>query len=738
MTRGARRARALFAHEPLSGAHAAEPVGLAALPVWMIRWILSHRRAILVGLHVMLVPIVYATAFSLRFDSQVPPAYIHAFWVTMPLLLVLRLSVFAGFRQYNGWWRHVGLYDLTQLLKAVTVSSLLFGLVTIVGHAFGWIPGVALPRSVLLLDWGTSILCFGGVRFGVRWLREREVTGSWPRGGRRTLIIGADSTADRLLRQVRLDSDSGIHPVGLVDDNFDKRGMQIHGVPVLGRLADLRSLVVQHRVELLVVAMTAASREQMTQIMQYCAGLGVEFKIVPSLRELIDGTTRLSQIRAVRIEDLLGRMPVTTDLGPVDADLEGRVVAITGGAGSIGSELARQVCRSKPRRVLLLEQAESPLYFVHLELQERHPELDIVPVMVDVANHRQLERVFEQHRPDYVLHAAAYKHVPMMEANVAEAVRNNVIGTWAVAECAVRYGAEKVVMISTDKAVNPSSVMGATKRAAERLVLEWPDFQRSATDFRVVRFGNVLGSNGSVIPLFKQQIAAGGPLTVTHPETTRYFMTIPEAVQLVLQAASLPETQGSIAMLEMGAPVRILEMAEHLVRLSGLEPYADIPIVFTGLRPGEKLHEELTPRFVATVPTSIDKIHMLQGTSAGGLGGHGAADSRVSVSPTIEMALVALESAIETNDLVELFAALRALVPEWTVRASDGNVSRSAYEMQQESAPSLLSSPRRNGYVHDRPVPSGQVILANSLEPYRQTGTRMPTHSLEHEHAPPL
>ncbi|MGI8508434.1 MAG: polysaccharide biosynthesis protein [Gemmatimonadaceae bacterium] len=655
---------------------------------------LRHRRIILVGLHVVLIPLIYATAFALRFDGRVPPHYVNAFWATLPLIFVLRLGVFATMKQYNGWWRHVGLYDLAELFKAVTISSVLFLLAVIVLRTVAGIPSTQVPRSVLLLDWGTAILCFGGIRFGVRWMREREITGSWRRGGKRTLIIGADNTADRLLRQVRLDRESGIYPVGLVDDSVSKIGLQIHGVPVLGRLADLKRLVVQHRIELVVVAVTAATRQEMTQIVQYCAGLGVEFKIVPSLRELLDGTARLTQLRTVRIEDLLGRAPVILDLARVKADLEDSVVAITGGAGSIGSEIARQVARFRPRQLLLLEQAESPLYFVHLELKEKFPDLDVVPLIADITNQPQLERIFARYRPDYVLHAAAYKHVPLMEANALIAVHNNVIGTLSVADCAGRHGVKKVVMISTDKAVNPSSVMGATKRASERLVLEWPELRRSNTDFRVVRFGNVLGSNGSVVPLFKRQIADGGPVTVTHPDTTRYLMTIPEAVQLVLQAAALPEAAGRISMLEMGEPIRILDMAEHLIRLSGLEPYTEMPIVFTGLRPGEKLHEELMSQLFTTMPTAIEKIHIMHRNDIDGA--------------SIRIGLSRLQAAVQTGDVNELLSALHTLVPEWTTPVGDEALHESQvtplHEVTHERDVSDRFAPGRRRAVADVPV----------------------------------
>ena len=631
---------------------AAAPGAQSALPSAVPEFVLRQRRVLLVGLHVVLVPLVYAAAFALRFDGAVPGPYVATFWATLPLLLVVRLGVFAVFRQYNGWWRHAGLYDLGELGKAAAVSAALFWAANELAGRSALLGGPRLPHSVVLLDLGATVLCLGGLRFGIRWARERAVTAAWPRGGRRTLIVGADVTAERLLRQLRLEADGAMYPVGLVDDHPAKAGVRLHGVPVLGTVADLARLVPRHAVELVVVAVTAATRQEMARIVGHCAGLGVDFKIVPSLRELLDGTARLHEPRTVRIEDLLGRAPVALDLDDVRADLTGSVVLITGGAGSIGAELARQVARFGPRRLVLLDQAESPLFFVHRELVERHPDLDVRPVVADIVNPRQLERAFARHRPDYVLHAAAYKHVPMMEANVVEAVQNNVLGTFAVADCAVRYGAKKFVMISTDKAVNPSSVMGASKRAAERLVLEYPDFRRAATDFRAVRFGNVLGSNGSVVPIFTQQIAAGGPVTVTHPDTTRYFMTIPEAVQLVLQASALPEATGRIAMLEMGEPVRILEMAEQLIRLSGLEPHTEMPIVFTGLRPGEKLHEELMTRGCVTGSTTVDKIRVLREPPAN------AAPAAAAVAR--------LRAAVQAGTAGEALGALYALVPEWT------------------------------------------------------------------------
>jgi FlaA1/EpsC-like NDP-sugar epimerase len=404
------------------------------------------------------------------------------------------------------------------------------------------------------------------------------------------------------------------------------------------------------RAQLIVIAIPSASRAEMQRLVDRCMESAVEFKIVPSLRELLEGRAKPGQLRNVRIEDLLGREPVELDLERVRSGLRGRTVLVTGGAGSIGSELARQAAEAGVGRLVLVDQAESPLYFVHLELARAYPALQVVPHVADITDVGRMEEIFAAHRPAYVFHAAAYKHVPLMETNVVEAVRTNVFGTLCVAERAARHGAETFVLISTDKAVNPSSVMGASKRIAERIVLGWRSLRTSGTDFRAVRFGNVLGSDGSVVPLFERQLAAGGPLTVTHPEVTRYFMTIPEAVQLVLQATALPEAAGRIAMLEMGEPVRIVELAENLIRLSGMEPYRDVPIVFSGLREGEKLHEELMSDVESTVPTAVQKIRVVQTVEDAAGAVHAGVDR--------------LLAAAEVGGRDDLLVGICALVPE--------------------------------------------------------------------------
>ncbi|HET7564407.1 MAG TPA: nucleoside-diphosphate sugar epimerase/dehydratase [Gemmatimonadaceae bacterium] len=570
---------------------------------------MRHRRLLIIVAQSVLIAVGYRAAFALRFDTAIPAESIRAFWLTLPVLLGIRLVVFARLHLFRGYWHHFGLEDLIDLAQAVTLSSVLFLLAAIFLDQLG-----PVPRSVFVLDWMAAILLGGGARFAARCLHEGRIPLRRAKG-KRVLVVGAGNGAERLLRQLRHENGRALNVVALVDDDPAKRHSALHGVPVVGTTEQIAMLAGKYRIEMLVIAIPSATPSQLRRIVSRCAQTKLEFKRLPSLREMLDGQS-LTQLADVKLEHLLARDPVVLDTQRVQNDLEGKVVLVTGGAGSVGSELSRQIARVRPAKLILFEQAESALYFLQLEIQQAHPELELVPVIGDVTIEERVAQVFRHYRPDYVFHAAAYKHVPMMETNAVEAVRNNVLGTLRVAECAARWHARKFVLISTDKAVNPSSIMGATKRIAERIVLGWPSLHTSTTDFRAVRFGNVLGSNGSVVPLFKQQLAAGGPITVTHPDVSRYFMTLPEAAQLVLQAAALPEAAGRIAMLEMGEPVKIVEMAEHFVRLAGLEPYRDVQIVFTGLRAGEKMFEELIAPTEVPIPTSMQQIHLIQTAAA--------------------------------------------------------------------------------------------------------------------------
>ena len=556
------------------------------------------------SIHAALLILAYLTAFLLRFEFELPAERLKQFMATLPFLLPIRLAAFWQFGIFRLAWRHIGIRDLFGLQAAVTLSSLLFVFALFFAGALD-----GMPRSVLIIDAVLTIFFCGGVMFAARYLREVRPR-SEPATGRRTLLVGAGAGAEQLLRQARHDREHNLAIIGIVDDDPSTHTQLLHGVPVLGSTRDMAHLVSRYRLELVVITVQHATKEQMRELVDRCGATGVEYKILPSLAEMLAGPTPGGRLRDVRIEDLLGRQPVSLDLAAVAREVTGRTILITGAAGSIGSEIARQLAAFRPARLILFERAETPLYFVNLEITRAHPEVRVIPAMGDVTNAARVEDVFADYRPDFVFHAAAYKHVPMLEANVREAVRNNVVGTRNVVESALRHHVRKFVLISTDKAVNPSSVMGATKRIAEQILLGSSP-RNGSTEFRVVRFGNVLGSDGSVIPLFQRQLAAGQPLTVTHPEARRYFMTIPEAVQLVLQAAVVPEAAGRISMLEMGEPVRILYLAEQMIRLSGLTPYKDVPIVFVGLRPGEKLDEELTSHVEATIPTVVEKIRLV-------------------------------------------------------------------------------------------------------------------------------
>ncbi|HEU4642850.1 MAG TPA: nucleoside-diphosphate sugar epimerase/dehydratase [Gemmatimonadaceae bacterium] len=604
-----------------------------------------HRRILVVAFHLVLVASSYALAFMLRFDRMIPAAYAATYWSTLGPLLVFRLSAFAFFRLFSGWWRYVGMRDLHALLKAVALSSVLFVTsLVFTGHAYDY------PRSVLVIDAILTLVLIGGVRFALRAVREsRRPAAAAPRL-RRVLIIGAGDAGELLLREMHNNPRLGYVPVGFVDDDPRKTGFHIHGVPVRGTSARLAEVLAAHPADELIIAIPSASRDQIQAIVNRCLALKLPFKILPAIAALT-GRVHLSQVRPVRVEDLLGRDPVDLDATLIRRDVGGKRVVITGAGGSIGSELARQIAAFDPATIALVERGENALFLIEQELRRKHPTLDVRPVICDIRDTHDLARVFREVHPDLVYHAAAFKHVPMMEAHLAHAVHNNVFGTRNVAGLAAEHGA-KFVLISTDKAVSPSNIMGATKRLAEKLVLSLN--AGGEHHFVAVRFGNVLGSNGSVVPLFTEQIADGGPVTVTHPEATRYFMTIPEAVQLVLQASVLEEARDKIVMLEMGAPVRIVDLARNLIRLSGLEPDVDIPIVFTGLRPGEKLHEQLTSDTEETIPTRYEKIRIV----------------RTDAPASLDAGLQQLWDAVIARDERIILRRLQELVPEFAPQAA--------------------------------------------------------------------
>lgn len=551
--------------------------------------IIAYRRFFVVLVHLLLWTAALTASLLLRFEFDVPRAFLQLTPQLLALTLVVRTIVHWRFGLFHGLWRYSGSRDLLSLIQAATLSSVL------VAAAWAFLQSHTFPRSIFVLDWAFSILIVGGLRFGIRTVREVALQSarSAPSDSkrRRILVLGAGDAGEMLMREIARTHAHRYEPIGFLDDAPAKQNARIHGVPVLGPIQDVAPLVKRERIDEVILAIPSMTGQEMRRIVELCRPTGVSLRTLPGVDRLIDGTVTVSQLAEVAIEDLLGREPVTLDTEAVGAFLTGRSVLVTGAGGSIGSELCRQICRYAPKKLILLEQAENNLFEIHRALLAEFPDVEVTPFVADICDSRRLESVFGAERPAVVFHAAAHKHVPMMEANPGEAIKNNVFGTKKVADASHRFGVETFVMVSTDKAVNPTSVMGASKRTAEIYVQALS--QRSRTQFVTVRFGNVLGSAGSVIPIFKQQIARGGPVTVTHPEMQRYFMTIPEACQLILQAGTMGRG-GEIFILDMGKPVKIVDLARDLIRLSGFTPNEDIAIKFSGVRPGEKLFEELS------------------------------------------------------------------------------------------------------------------------------------------------
>lgn len=537
-------------------------------------------------------------AYLLRFDGAIPADHLDQLRVLLPAVVaidVLALHVAGVGRQS---WQYTTLKDVVEITVSLAVVSGGLLAVRVLSGGVGG-PGLgvlAMPLGVIGANFILSLLGLFAVRMARRLQaegRDRRFHGRGRTGApasRRVLLIGAGRAGVMMARELQRRPDLGMTPVAFLDDDVAKVGRRVAGLDVVGTVDDVGRVAEARRVDEAIITITALARPDIRRIVDRCSQAGVATKIVPGLYEIVSGDVRVSRIRDVDVDDLLGRDQVELDDRPTSALLTGRCVMVTGAGGSIGSELARQVAGLKPSRLVVLDQAEPALWAIHRELTGQDPTLEVVPVIADVCDRVRMSRVFADLRPDVVAHAAAHKHVPLMESNPGEAVKNNVGGTRVVADLAADYAVERFVLVSTDKAVNPTSVMGATKRLAERYVQHLAETAELAGV--AVRFGNVLGSTGSVVPIFKEQVAAGGPVTVTHPEMTRYFMTIPEASQLVLQAAAIGRP-GETLVLDMGEPVRIVDLAESVIRLSGFEPHTDIAIEFTGLRPGEKLYEEL-------------------------------------------------------------------------------------------------------------------------------------------------
>ncbi|MFH1563838.1 MAG: nucleoside-diphosphate sugar epimerase/dehydratase [Nitrospirota bacterium] len=542
----------------------------------------------------IIVGVILYLAFWVRFGGIFTSDEYGQFWTVLPVFILVRLTSFYFFGLYKGIWRYASLQDLLNIIKAVTISMIILVVIT---FFFRW----SFPRTIFPIDWAFTILFIGGKKFLPRILREFK----WEKTvKKRVLIVGAGDAGEMIVREIKNNPDSEYTVVGFIDDHHQKQGLRIHGIKVLGKKEDIPYWVNRKKIDEVVIAMPSVPGKIIYNIVSVCERTGVKCKAIPSLSELIRGHVSIKELRDINLEDLLRRAPVTLNLEEISAYLDKKCILVTGAAGSIGSELCREILNFNPERLIMFDHNENDLFFLENELEgKRSDSIDLEVCIGDIKDRQKVNWIMERFKPEVIFHAAAHKHVPMMELNPEEAVKNNIGGTKILAELAIQYNVAKFIYISTDKAVNPISVMGASKRVGEMLIQNIP----GNTRFISVRFGNVLGSAGSVIPLFRKQIEEGGPLTVTHPEATRYFMTTPEAVSLVIQAGAMGKG-GEVFVLDMGEPVKIIDLAKDLIMLSGLEPDKDIEIKFIGLRPGEKLHEELLTKEETTSATYHKQI----------------------------------------------------------------------------------------------------------------------------------
>lgn len=553
---------------------------------------------------IAIIALSYTAAYFIRFDGVPEAKYLEMLVSTLPLVVVVRIAALFYFKLTTSMWRYASMKDLTQIIKAVTASSVIIvaiTMVTSVGH----------PRAIFIIDWLLLVIGLSGTRFVIR--LTRPIRWGYRNNGKnakrkKLLIVGAGDAAELVLREMIERRSHEYNVVGMVDDDPKKLRRTIHGIPVLGKREDITDIVNKYGVEEIIIAMPSATGEEIRKIIFYCKLSDVKMKIVPGLQKIISGEVEI-KLRDVRPEDLLGRETVRIREDEVKAFIKGKSVLVTGAAGSIGGELVRQISSYSPGTVILLDHNENDLYFLQKELEKSRPDMSYTRVIGDIKDIGLLKNTFSKYRPDIVFHAAAHKHVPLMEENPSAAVKNNIIGSRNLMYASEHYGVKSFVLISSDKAVNPTSIMGVTKRISE--IIMQAKAKSSRTKFMAVRFGNVLGSKGSVVPLFRKQIEDGGPVTVTHPETKRFFMSITEAVQLVLQASASGKG-GEIFILDMGEQIKIVDLARNLIVLSGFVPDKDIEIKFTGLRPGEKLYEETLRDSEKDKATKYDKIFIAQ------------------------------------------------------------------------------------------------------------------------------
>ena len=585
---------------------------------------LLHRNVFLIlGIDLFLLSASIYFAHLIRFDFTIPQNHSILLYQILPFVLIIKIVCFYFFDLYRGMWRYTSIADLLNIIKASSVSSLVIICLILFSHS----RFIGFPRSVFIMDWCFTILLISGYRLCIRLYFERitnDKTSSIPTHQvltmffkkmaetKRLLIIGAGNGGEKIYREIHDNARLQYTVVGFLDDDFSKVGKKIHGIPVLGQIIDIKRIARKLNADEALIAIPSATSEQMRKILTHCRKSGVKFKTIPGIGELINGKVTVNAIREVDYRDLLGRDVIRLDEDKIGAYLQGQCVMVTGAGGSIGSELCRQIGRYKPDSIVMYERAESPLYEIEHELKQDFVDIKTIPLLADIQNKEQLEKAFEAYRPQTVFHAAAYKHVPMLEMQPWKAVDNNIQGTANLVEITNKFNVERFVFVSTDKAVRPVNIMGASKRIAEMLIQSQNGCGLSHTKFMTVRFGNVVGSVGSVVPLFKKQIKKGGPVTVTHPEVTRFFMTIPEACQLILQAGAMGKG-GEIFLFDMGTSIKIDDMARDLIRLSGFEPDVDIKIEYIGLRPGEKLSEELVIEGEDVIPTSHEKIMVLKG-----------------------------------------------------------------------------------------------------------------------------
>ena len=605
----------------------------------------NRHRLWQVAVDAVLVAAAWRLSFFVRFDNQTPVYYLrYEDWDVVGLVVAIMLPVFVAFGFYNRWWRYVSTRDMWGAVRGVAVAVIAAYLVfTILDFHPAKVPrGIWIVDTLLLLAFVT------GSRFLARTVIERPAAGSLVARGKEVIVVGAGDAAQLVVREMLRSPALGYTPIGLVDDDPRKKNLRLHGIRVLGTIDDLRHLLAERRPDELLIAIPSAPGEVRERIVDAARRVGVPVKTLPGLLELISGDVNLAgQLRPVEVEDLLGREPVEVNLDSISGYVKEEVVLVTGAGGSIGAELCRQIARIGPTRLVLVDNGEPALFEIERELVDERGFRATAAVLADAGNETKMRQVFDKYRPGVVFHAAAYKHVPLMEANPLEAVRNNTLVTRTVADIAVAFDAKRFVLVSTDKAVNAKTVMGQSKAICEWIVESWGQRTDAPTRFCGVRFGNVLGSSGSVIPIFRKQLARGGPLTVTHPDMTRFFMTIPEAVQLVIQAGAIGG-RGHVYVLDMGEPVRIVDLAETMIKLSGKEPGREIGVEFVGARPGEKLHEELWSPDETVDPTEHAAIMLVTRPSI---------DARWLAGELDE-----LERLVDAGDTLELVGRLNALV----------------------------------------------------------------------------